>query len=203
MIHDLGLRWVVTVLFALSAGGFILAVGGGHRRATSIVGQLLHIVMAAAMIAMAWPGGARLPTTAPMMFFLFAAVWFSVVALSRAGARHRVVNSYHTLMMLAMAWMYAVMNPRLLPRQQAGQHGGTMPGMSEMHASAVHAGYPGWINAVNWLIALVFALAALVWAYRYFTPQNGDSAECADRRSGIFGQALMAAGMTIMFGVLL
>src|SRR5271156_1226636 len=86
--------------------------------------------MSVAMALMAWPWGAELPTTGPMVFFLLAALWFAVVALTGAGAGHRVINGYHCLMMLAMAWMYALMNGQLVPRRSSGDHGGSAPGMN-------------------------------------------------------------------------
>lgn len=214
MIHDLALRWLVTVLFALGAAGCALAIAAGGRRVwTSVVGQLLHIVMAVAMAVMVWPSGAALPTTAPMVFFLLAAAWFVVVALTSAGAGHRLVNVYHALMMLATSWMYAVMNVHVLPGQDGGAHqpstaattmpGMDMPGMNmgAMNTSSHPAGPPGWFTAVDWFWTIGFVLAALWWAYRYFAPRHGTRP--ADPDFGIACQAMMATGMAIMFGVML
>ena len=119
MVHDLTLRWVVTVLFGLSAAECAFAIATGHRTWTLTVGRLLHVVMAVSMGVMAWPKGAELPTTEPMIFFLLATAWFAVIALTPPGAGHRLVNGYHALMMLAMSWMYAVMNGHVLPGRQA------------------------------------------------------------------------------------
>ena len=117
MIHDLALRWFVTILFVLAAAECLYALAVGNRRPATVVSQLLHVVMAVAMAVMAWPWGAALPTVAPMVFFLFATGWFVAVTASPLGAGHRIAGGYHALMMLAMAWMYAVMNGRLLPGQ--------------------------------------------------------------------------------------
>jgi len=221
VIQDLALRWVVTLLFGLSAAGLVFVIASGHLWWTSMVGHVLHVVMAVAMAVMAWPEGAKLPTTGPMVFFLFAAAWFAVIALTRAEVGHRVSNSYHSLMMLAMAWMYAVMNGQLLPGQSSLHHpspmpemnmpGMEMPGMemsgkgrSDMHGSTVDNGYPAWITAINWVITIGFALATVFWIYRYFAGrQRRDSAECEDHRLGVVCQAMMAAGMAIMFGLML
>ncbi len=199
MIQDLTLRWVVTVLFGLCIVAFMLAIARGHRWIPRI-GQALHVVMAAAMAVMAWPAGAKLPTTGPMVFFLLAAAWFIGMSLIPAGAGHRVINAYHSLMMLAMGWMYAVMNGHLLPGQ-SGHRCRSMPGMdmSDVHT----ARGPAWILAVNWLITIGFALATVVWIYRYFTKRQTDSTECAYQPTSIVGQAMMAAGMAVMFGVML
>lgn len=215
MIDDLALRWVATVLFALGAAGCALAIAAGGRRAwPSVVGNVLHIVMAVAMAVMAWPTGAALPTTAPMIFFLLAMVWFVVVALTSAGAGHRLVNGYHAVMMLAMSWMYAVMNGHVLPGEHGAAHqpstaptapvpGMDMPGMSmgAMNTSSHPAGPPGWFSAVNWFWTIGFVLAALWWAYRYFAPRRGTRP--ADPDFGIACQAMLATGMAIMFGVML
>jgi len=225
VIQDLALRWFVTLLFGLSAAGFLFVIASGHRRWTSVVGHVLHVVMAVAMAVMVWPEGAKLPTTGPMVFFLFAAAWFAVVALTRMGAGHRVINTYDSLMMLAMAWMYAVMNGQLLPGQSCGHYSSSMPGikvpgmempgmempgmemsgksMSGMSGGTVDNGYPAWITALNWIITTGFALATVFWIYRYFRQRQRDSAECADLRLGVASHAMMASGMAIMFGVML
>lgn len=120
MIQDLLLRWVVTVLFALSAAESVYAMATGRRVWTHIVSHSLHFVMAVAMVVMAWPSGAALPTSGPMVFFLLATVWFVGVTLVQSG--HRGINAYHAAMMLAMAWMYAVMGGGLLPTPAEARH---------------------------------------------------------------------------------
>lgn len=203
MIHDLALRWVVTMLFGLSAAECLWSIAG-HRRWTGVVGHVLHVVMAVAMAVMAWPKGAELPTTGPMVFFLLAAAWFAVISLTRAGAGHRVVNTYHILMMLAMAWMYAVMNGHLLPGQSSEHHSTTMPGMNMPGTDgSTGDGYPAWINALNWVCTIGFAVAAAFWIYRYFAVRKRNSTEYTSRHLGVICQAMMAAGMAIMFGVML
>lgn len=89
MIHDLMLRWVVTGLFVLTAAECGLAIIAKRRPWTLIVNHGLHFAMAVAMAVMAWPWGARVPTTGPAVFFLLAAVWFgatAVVAVTRYSA---------------------------------------------------------------------------------------------------------------------
>ncbi|MGB8389112.1 DUF5134 domain-containing protein [Mycobacterium sp.] len=219
MIQDLSLRWVVTLLFGLSAAAFVWLVAGGHRRRTNVVAQLLHVVMSVAMVVMAWPEGAKLPTTGPMVFFLLATTWFAAVALTRVGAGHRVINTYDGVMMLAMAWMYAVMNGQLLPGQSGGHHRGAMPEMNmpgmempgmdmsgqgmSMPGGTVEEGYPGWITAVNWVIAIGFALATVFWIYWYFRQRHRGPGERTHHPLAVAGHALMAAGMAIMFAVML
>ncbi len=202
MIQDPALRWAVTTVFGLCVVAFVVAMAGSRRRRIDVVGQALHVLMAAAMAVMAWPGGAKLPTTPPMVFFLGAAAWFLVLALGPAGAGHRVINAYHSVMMAAMAWMYALMNGHLLPGRPA-HHLDSMPGMPDMQAATAREGGPAWLAAVNWAVTIGFALASVAWAARYATRRHRDSTDCADRRSVIAGQAMMAAGMALMFGVTL
>ncbi|MUL83490.1 MULTISPECIES: DUF5134 domain-containing protein [unclassified Mycolicibacterium] len=212
MIADLALRWVVTVLFALSAAECIYAFAGSHHRLSAAVSQLLHLAMAVAMLVMAWPRGAELPTLGPMFFFLAAAVWF-VAGLVRSGtSESRVVNGYHSAMMLAMAWMYAVMNGNVLVRHtetiekaghdmhaahMTGHHAGSTT-MAMEHAAA----QPLWIPAINWLLTIGFVIATTVWLYRYFAARQ-QSETSPFSHFGTFCQAMMAAGMAIMFGVML
>jgi Domain of unknown function (DUF5134) len=219
VIEDLTLRWVVTLLFVLSAVECVFAIAAGHRRWPSVVSYSLHAIMAVAMAVMAWPWGTGLPTVGPMVFFLLATAWFAGFAGAGAAAGHRIVTIYHALMMLAMAWMYAVMNGRLLPGQasgstetsSSGHHAGHMgmPGMDmsgmEMTDTAAAAGaaYPAWIAAVNWVCTIGFAIAAVFWLYRYLAARLSRSSGDAVHHLGLLSQAMMAAGMAIMFGVML
>jgi len=213
VIEDLALRWVVTVLFGLAAAECFVASCTGHRRWMSVVGNVLHVAMAVAMAVMAWPGGAALPTVPPMVFFLLATGWFVAMTASREAVGHRIAYLYHALMMLAMAWMYAVMNGTLLPGQSStdlaavpampGSHahhqmpGMAMPGM-DMPGDSL-SGTPWWIDAINWLCTVGFAFAALYWIARSI----GARRESMHARVGVLCQATMAAGMAIMFGVML
>lgn len=209
MIADLLLRWVVTALFVLSAAEGVFAVATGTRIWTHVVGQLLHVAMAVAMVAMAWPAGAALPTTPPMVFFLLAALWFVVLTFAQSG--HRLVNLYHGAMMLAMAWMYAVMSGGLMAQPAAGvdaapavggHHG--MPGMNMLDADPTATlANPPFITGLNWLWAVGFAAATVWWLYRYFVRRKAEPSQPAHRFLGTAAQAMMAAGMSIMFAAML
>ncbi|MED5813219.1 DUF5134 domain-containing protein [Mycolicibacterium sp. 050232] len=169
-----------------------------------------HLVMAVAMAVMAWPRGAELPTKAPMLFFLAATLWFLVIVPTQIG--HRLSNVYHAAMMLAMAWMYAVMSGGLLPQPSdgggstlghAGHHGSSgMPGM-DMSGESGGVPEPPFITALNWLFAVGFAVAAIWWLYALFVRRREDPDAPAVRFIGITAQVMMAAGMAIMFGVML
>jgi hypothetical protein len=220
VIQDLALRWFVTILFVLAAAECLFSLAAGNRRWTNVVSQLLHVVMAVAMAVMAWPWGAALPTVAPMVFFLLATGWFVGATASPICVGHRIAGSYHALMMLAMAWMYAVMNGHLLPGQasyaapsqagasgHAGHAGMNMPGMdmSGMDmpaASGSGGGYPAYIATLNWVCTIGFAIAAVYWLYRYLSLRM-NHAGSAEQSLGTLCQSMMAAGMAIMFGVML
>ena len=219
MIQDVTLRWVVTLLFVFSAGVYVQAIVANRQSGAEVIGNSLHAIMAVAMAVMAWPRGAALPTTAPMVFFALAALWFTVVA-ARAAA-HRGANVYHALMMLAMSWMYAAMGG--LPLLRAAQPA-TMPAMDRAPASTGHGGHgghgghaghsghggggghsdmPAWVGTLNWICAVGFAAAFVYWLYRFVVARVGGPALPVQRHVGILGQAAMAAGMAIMFAVML
>lgn len=208
MIQDLLLRWIVTALFVLSAAECLYVIAADRRSWALVVSRSLHVVMAVAMAVMAWPAGAELPTTGPMIFFLLATVWFVIFALAQYG--HRAINGYHAFMMLAMAWMYAVMSGRLLPEPASGGGHGGHGGHAGHHGSSVGAdpstaaaADPPLIVGLNWLCAVGFAIAALWWLYRFVECRRTDSSLPVHRFVGIVCQAMMAAGMAIMFAVML
>ncbi len=213
MIQGLLLRWVVTGLFALAAAECGLPIVMRRRPWTSVISHGLHFAMAVAMVVMAWPWSARLPTAGPVVFFLLAAAFFVTMAVVAARtATRRVLYGYHGLMMLATAWMYAVMNGHLLPLGSAIQHrtqhdkptpdmdmdGTEMAGtdMAGMNLST-SGGSPVWLNAVDWLGAAIFAAATVFWTCRYVIDRKHDVARL--RSMGNIGQAIMAAGMTTFF----
>lgn len=213
MIADLALRWFVTLLFVFSAGVCVWAIASNRHSVENLISHSLHAVMAVAMAVMAWPRGAELPARAPMIFFLAATIWFAVVTVRNPG--HRVANGYHTLMMLAMAWMYAAMGGLPLPRsadQSTAMPGMDMEGMPGMAGHAGHGGHAGeaavagpasWVGVLNWAFTIGFAVAVLYWLYRSVAARL-ESSEGPPRRSlGILCQLAMAAGMAVMFGVML
>jgi Trk-type K+ transport system membrane component len=198
MIHDIVLRWVVIGLFAVTVVGYAVAVVTEPRPWTSALDHALHVVMAVAMVVMAWPWSTQLPTAGPAVFFLLAAVTFAAMAIFaiRTTSR-RALYFYHGLMMLATAWMYAIMDSHLMPAGSSTQPDMSMPGMdmSSMNMPATHQ-TPLWFSVVGWIGAVGFAVAAVLWTYRYF---NERQHETLRRSLGDLGQAMMAAGMAIFF----
>lgn len=223
MIADLTLRWVVTLLFAVAAIECVLTLMVVRHHRAAAIGHGLHLLMAVAMAVMAWPSGAALPTAEPMVVFLFATFWFlAVAAVVSTTPGGRLVNGYHAVMMFAMAWMYAAMNGSILPGHSMGGHTDAGHGAGGGHAG--HAGHsgrgstdmpamehaadavsvPAYIGAVNWFWTVGFAVAAVFWIYQYFVSRRADGgAGLTLVHFGTLCQAAMAAGMSVMFGVML
>ncbi|GAA1458102.1 DUF5134 domain-containing protein [Williamsia maris] len=215
MITDLTLRWVVTVLFAASVAecGYSLTRHRHSRRST--VGHWLHLIMAVAMIVMAWPFGMDVPNIPPMVFFTVATLWFLASTVSlRAHRGAALTGVYHAAMMGAMAWMYAVMDGTFLPgttpmtamsMASASGENTSMTGMDM--SSGSHAGHmstTGWVAGVDTALVIGFGAAALWWLYRYLAARQADSrgqTRLIDH-AGTLCQAFMAAGMSIMFSVM-
>lgn len=197
MIDDLPLRWVVTGLFLFGAVGFALVTD--RRSWTSVVSHGLHVTMTIAMATMAWSEAPRLPPTPAEAFFLAAALWFLVTAVLAArmvGAS--LVRGYHALKMAAMAWMYAAMGGHLAPEHPS------MPNMTamDMPEMAAPPADHGWITTVNWIWAAVFVVATFVWSYHFLTLRRRGPTRVWRARLGTAVQAMTAAGMAIMFAVM-
>ncbi|MCH9730468.1 MAG: DUF5134 domain-containing protein [Actinomycetia bacterium] len=202
MIHDLVLRWVVTALCVLSAVEFVKAIVAGRRSCTYSVDHSLHFSMAVAMAIMAWPRGAELPTTAPMVFFFVAAVWFLSIATVESG--HNITNAYHGSMMLSMAWMYAVMSGRLVPEPGENTHESLHQMSRHVNMSGILGpGYTPLIIGLNWLCAVGFTIAAAWWLYWSFRSRREEPTAPGHRFFGAIAQAMLAAAMAVMFGVML
>lgn len=151
------------------------------------------------MAVMAWPWSMRLPTTMPAVFFLLAALWFATIGLVTARpAAERGFLGYHSLMMLATAWMYARMNSLPFATQSHPPGGAAMPGM-EMAAMNMSAssGSPIWLSAVDWFGTTTFAVATVFWTRRYVIGQLRGAAR--NKLLGNIAQAMMAAGMAVLF----
>jgi len=150
----------------------------------------------------------ELPTRVPMIFFLAAAVWFVLVAAHVfSGNADRLTNGYHAIMMAAVAWLYAVMTGGPLGQRghspdhtMSSSPGMKMPGMD---MSVPETAEPGWITTLNWIAAVGFASAAVYWLY--FAQRKTNPVRHTARLGdwGTLCQAFMAAGMAIMFGVML
>jgi hypothetical protein len=214
LMADAALRWVVTILFGASTATYVYILVAQRGRWTNPVNHILHLVMSAAMILMAWGVGMSSPTLAPMIFFLLAGLWFGHAAgRTSTPADDRLTNGYYAVMMAAMAWMFAVMSGGL-----AGQIAHTsdyaepaaaamdMSG-ADMPAHEMSSAEPAteWIAAVNWIAALGFAGVALYWACRYLAKRRTTAVPRAAQLAHLepLYQVCSAAGTALMFGALL
>ena len=98
-------------------------------------------------------------------------------------------------MMLAMAWMYAVMSGGLLPApaegtapagQPAAHHGSSAEHARNGHAGRAvsprrRAGQPPFITGLNWLCAIGFTVAVGWWLYRYFVARKAEPTQPSHR----------------------
>ncbi|MEV4601624.1 DUF5134 domain-containing protein [Amycolatopsis sp. NPDC049253] len=200
--------WPRRELFAVCAAERVHGIAVGRLPWRGVVGHSLHALMALAMALMAWPRGAGLPSTGPLVFFLLAAVWFVVAAVRTE--EHRRSNAYHALMMLAMAWMYAVMTDGLLPAPVAaagvgGHHGSSMPAvhMSGMHRLMVDTApaltsAPPLVTGLDWLLTSGSAVAGAWWLSELVARRRTKPPASRRAQLTIATQALMAAGMAMM-----
>lgn len=204
MVADLLLRCLVTGLLVLSGVAYAVAAVSYRRLWTSVVSNGLHAVMAIAMTVMIWPGGTHMPTTGPAAFFLLTAVWF--VALTVFSAKtigQWAAGTYHALMMVAMAWMYTLMNGELpgsstTPRR-ATHDMSMMPGMD---MSAGDGAWTKWASSVNWSWFLVFTVAAVVLAFGWLRASGRGVTGGWRVPLARAGRASMAAAMAIVFATI-
>ncbi|MEZ0367385.1 DUF5134 domain-containing protein [Mycobacterium sp. pUA109] len=202
MTGDLVVRWIVTALLGVSIVGYLYVLGAERSRWPSAVNHVLHLIMAMAMIVMAWPAGEHLPVVAPMVFFLLAAAWFVVAGARGCGGRpDRVTNGYYATMMVAMAWMYAVMHGGPLDQTGHPAHHphAEMSGMAMSgSATAGTAFASGWIAVVNATASVAFVAATVWWLYRCFAVRATASCSAPVARVELLSQALMAASIALM-----
>ena len=70
-------------------------------------------------------------------------------------------------------------------------------------AAASGAEAASWVGVLNWVCTIGFAVAAVFWLYRFITARVQPSSDESHSSVGILCQLAMAAGMAIMFGVML
>jgi hypothetical protein len=194
-----GLRWLLTALFVLT-GAFCAYRCVRQGTVAERVGDVLHVVMCGAMVAMAWPAGmgvARLPQT---VLFGLAAVWFAGVAVTGAshadhGGRRAAV--YHVGMMAAMAWMVFVM-PRAMGAVSGGGGVVDMPGHPgmPMPVSATGGGAPVDVTAVALVLLVAFVVAGLGFLARALDDARASGPPL--RFPGRGADGVMAFGMGLM-----
>jgi hypothetical protein len=196
VIAEPALRWIVTVAFA--AAGIVCALrcvrqGPVHCR----VSDVLHALMCAAMIAMAWPAGMDLPRIPQLVLFAVATAWFAgMLAAGATGHGGRWSLGHHTLMMAGMAWMLFVM-----PAVMAGMtvHDAASGGGHDHHAggAAVTMNSPAHVVVVAVVLAVVFLVAGTAWLARAFDTARDEEAPRLPA-AGLAANGVMSLGMAVM-----
>ncbi|MFK0121097.1 DUF5134 domain-containing protein [Streptomyces sp. NPDC090994] len=217
MINATGLRWILTALFVLPALHALWLAARPGRTLPNRVGHLLHAVMGGAMAAMAWPWGMDLPTDPQVVLFSVAAVWFAATATLRSPAtdslRTRLLAAVpHVVMMLAMAWMAAVMDGSAMGSGGSGGGHHDMEGMDMSATGAISvmsltgAGQQ-WTAA---LLAVVLTALGLLWLSQAFdrgrvvtAPGRGAAVPVRAEAAEPACHGAMAVGMAVMFVLLL
>lgn len=180
---------MTTALFAYAAAyclaRIVSSTGVAHR-----IDHGAHLLMALAMIAMAWPWGDSIPLAPQAVVFGISAIWFALRAIRGwrpAGTgsvvdRHRhgpATGLYHSVMMSAMVWMAAVMAGWLSgagsdPADTGASTGHDMANMDMAHmdmadhAAATTGTSSSLVTAVSLALTVIFAVAALAWLFRAF-----------------------------------
>jgi hypothetical protein len=217
VINATGLRWILTLLFVLPTLYALWLAATPGRSALSRVGHLLHAVMGAAMAVMTWPWGMNLPVTWQVVLFSAGAVWFAATAAVGSPAtdslRARLFASVpHVVMMLAMAWMAAVMDGSAMSSggSGAGQQdmaGMDMSGPESLGTMSLTGAGQQWTAG---LLALVLTALGLLWLAQAFdrgrvaTPSaRGPAVALGGTAADPACHAAMAVGMAVMFVLLL
>ncbi|MFJ8490458.1 DUF5134 domain-containing protein [Streptomyces sp. NPDC094038] len=218
MIAASGLRWIFTLVFALTAAHGILR---GTRAGVALperVDHALHAVMGLSMIAMVWPWGMDVPALPQVVVFAAGAVWFvgSVPFRADGGFHPRKLlgTLFHAVMMAAMAWMVAVMDSGGTTAGQGGGGAGhsSMAGMDMSAGSGLSAmslagtGRKLAAGALA-LVLLAFALRRLARAFdaARALPAGGPEPVVGVRADALSPacHGAMALGMAVMFALLL
>ncbi len=224
MIAAGGLRWILSLMFAVpllyGVWRMVLPATGVAERAD----HALHAAMGALMIAMAWPWGMDLPALPQVVLFSVGGLWFLAAAPFRTGDRTRsravLAALPHGLMMGAMAWMVAAMaSSGAMSGQSEAAGAQDMAGMDMSGGSGLAAmsltGTGPRVVAV--LLAVVLGGLGLSWLTRALDgirergaagereqPEGGCELEAVSTGAALSPacHAAMALGMAVMFALL-
>jgi hypothetical protein len=183
-------RWTLTGVFALCAALYLVQIHAARAWPVRVAWSL-HALMAAAMIAMAWPFGMSISPIAYVLVFTACALYFAYFGLFNARVGHAL---YHAAMMGSMVLMALVMSASVMPGTPDTDAMGAMPGMSRADRVDVTGGplaAPTWA-VVTCGLAAAFFLGAALWSF--FVLVRGPQRPYAN--------LLMTAGMGVAFAAL-
>lgn len=116
MVDSVVLSWILTIVFAATGlwflSGFARAVhGSGEAKVVERVSNVAHAAMCAAVIAMTWLWGGKVPGWLQLAVFGCATVWFlALVTRPQLRSAQYPQGSgglgylHHALMMAAVIW---------------------------------------------------------------------------------------------------
>ncbi|MFH8342414.1 DUF5134 domain-containing protein [Streptomyces sp. AM6-12] len=210
MITATGLRWLLSLVFALSVLYGLRSATAPGRTGPHRVDHALHTAMGLVMIAMVWPWGMELPTAPQIVLFGAGALWFACSVPLRADSAHRLRACLsalpRVLMTGAMAWMAAAMDGAGMAAGGGGGAMHDMPGMDMSGSSGASAmtltgaGERGTAVVLAVLLA-AFALRRLARAFdrARSAPARGPETVVRDDADvlGLFCHAAMGLGMAV------
>ncbi|HYQ67353.1 DUF5134 domain-containing protein [Actinophytocola sp.] len=200
MIAELMLRWIVTIAFA-AVGVFcdFRAVTRGPAR--SRVSDVLHGLMCAGMIAMAWPAGMDFARVPQLFLFTAATVWFAGMLVIGAGGHGRWSLAHHALMMGGMAWMVLVMPTVMAGMTMEGTASGGGHAGHDMGGATMTMNTPAHVVFVAVVLAVVFLVAGIAWLARAFDAGRHEET-LRMPTAGLAAEGIMSLGMALMAAVL-
>ncbi|QWF85271.1 DUF5134 domain-containing protein [Amycolatopsis sp. CA-230715] len=200
MIAELGLRWILTAVF-VATGAFCGYRCLRHGTPAARVSDVLHVIMCAGMVAMAWPAAmtfARIPQT---VLFAAAAAWFAGALILRSGDHddHRgTAHAHHALMMAGMAWMVFMMPSAMSGMvMSAPEHGGEHAGMAMGDGMTMSGSAPPHVAIVAGILAVLFLVAGTGWLARAIDLGRADHRPDL-RTAGLAAEGAMSLGMAVM-----
>jgi len=164
LITSVVLHWALTVLFVVCVGLYARQAIGDHGWQPRL-GWSLHVLMAIAMIAMAWPARMSIPTLVYVLVFTAGALYFVYLGLFGPRIDH---SFYHAVMMGAMVAMAVVMQSSAMPGMTAASSsalaGHSMPMANAASAVGSPAGSSAWEPVLCGLAAAGF-MGVAVWSF--------------------------------------
>jgi hypothetical protein len=200
VIAELMLRWIVTIAF-VAVGVFCVFRAVTRGPALSRVSDVLHALMCAGMIAMAWPAWMDFARVPQLLLFTAATVWFAGMLVVGTGGHGRWSLAHHALMMGGMAWMVLVM-PTVMAGMtmdstaSGGAHAGHHTGGATMNMDT-----PAHVVLVAVVLAVVFLVAGIAWLARAFDAGRHEET-LRMPTAGLAAEGIMSLGMAVMAVVL-
>jgi hypothetical protein len=176
---------MLTVVFACSGGWFLYRSARVEPGVADRISLLLHTVMCAAMIAMVWSWGARIPHWPQVAVLGSIALWFLVLAVRAQRMTRALREAHHALMAAVMVWMAGAPMPVHAGASVPAGHG-AMAGMAGMTGPS-----PAAV-----VLAAYSLLTALVWLAEAGTATGPEP--YLRRMSKAAGHAAMSAGTGVL-----